>query len=298
MNVFPYHSDLYLFNVSKSCNCTHVAAPTVLAEDLVRGYNSEFDYQAVFLDSEDNALVNATVQFIVNGKTYNVTTDEEGVAQLSESKLPVGTYRITSINTVTGERVTCEVKIIKRITENRDLTMDYLDGSEFKVKVWGDDGNVAPAGEIIDISVNGIYYVGYVDENGYASLKIELVPDTYTIVADYKGFKTTNKLKVKQTLKVVKKTVTFKKGKKLVLKASLKFSNGKGIKGKKITFKLNGKTYSGKTNKKGIAKVTINKIDTKKLKKGKKYTVKVTYGIKKSYYTNKDTVKCYVKVRN
>ena len=81
----------------------------------------------------------------------------------------------------------------------------------------------------------------------------------------------------KQTLKLVKKTITVKKGKKLVLKATLKWSNGKAIKGKKIVFKLAGKKYSAKTNSKGLAKVTIKGKITKKLKKGKKYKYSATY---------------------
>ena len=89
---------------------------------------------------------------------------------------------------------------------------------------------------------------------------------------------------------MVKKTVTVKKGKKIVLKAKLKWSNGKPIKGKKITFKFKGKNYKAKTNKKGIAKVTIKKKSVlKKLKKGKKYT----YSAK--YYTN--IVKGKVKIK-
>ena len=94
---------------------------------------------------------------------------------------------------------------------------------------------------------------------------------------------------MKQTLKLVKSTVKVKKGKKLVLQAKLKWSNGKAIKSKKIVFKLNGKKYTAKTNSKGIAKVTIKGKVTKKLKKGKKYKFTATY------VTN--TVKGKVKVK-
>ena len=102
-------------------------------------------------------------------------------------------------------------------------------------------------------------------------------PRTYTVTAEYKLTKVSNKLVVKQTLKLVKKTVTVKKGIKFVLKAKLKWSNGKAIKGKKIVFKFKGKKYSAKTNSKGIAKVTIKKSVAKKLKKGKKYKFSATY---------------------
>ena len=65
--------------------------------------------------------------------------------------------------------------------------------------------------------------------------------------------------------------------------------NGKAKKGLKVTFKFKGKKYTGKTNKKGVAKVTIKKKVIKKLKKGKKYTAKITY--------SKKTAKTVVKVK-
>ena len=57
--------------------------------------------------------------------------------------------------------------------------------------------------------------------------------------------------------------------------------------GKKITFKFNGKKYKAKTNAKGIAKITIKSKVLKKLKVGKKYTVKMSY----LKYSIKRTVK-------
>nr|WP_294998204.1 hypothetical protein [uncultured Methanobrevibacter sp.] len=88
-------------------------------------------------------------------------------------------------------------------------------------------------------------------------------------------------------LKLTLKTVKIKKSaKKLVLTAKL--TKGKTlIKGKKVTFKFNGKTYKAKTNKKGIAKVTIKKSVLKKLKVGKK----VSYQVKYSKLSVKKTAK-------
>ena len=39
-----------------------------------------------------------------------------------------------------------------------DTTMDFADGSSYKVKVIGDDGNPVGAGEFVAIKVNGITY--------------------------------------------------------------------------------------------------------------------------------------------
>lgn len=73
------------------------------------------------------------------------------------------------------------------------------------------------------------------------------------------------------------KVSTVKPGKKLTLKATLKL-DGKAVKGKEVTFKFNGKSYTAKTNKKGVAKVTVGAGVTGKLKSGKKITAKVSYG--------------------
>ena len=57
-----------------------------------------------------------------------------------------------------------------------------------------------------------------------------------------------------------------------------KLKQGKKLlKSKIVIFKFKGKNYKAKTNKKGIAKVTIKQNVIKKLKVGKKYKFKVTY---------------------
>ena len=70
-----------------------------------------------------------------------------------------------------------------------------------------------------------------------------------------------------------------KSAKKLVLKATLKV-NKKAKKGLKVTFKFNGKKFTAKTNKKGVAKVTVKKKFLKNLKVGKKVKYQVSYSLK------------------
>ncbi|WP_292885977.1 hypothetical protein [Methanobrevibacter sp. UBA212] len=82
----------------------------------------------------------------------------------------------------------------------------------------------------------------------------------------------------KDTVKLTLKKVKVKRSaKKLVLQATLKINN-KAKKGLKVTFRFNGKKFTAKTNKKGIAKVTIKKKLFKKLKIGKKVKIQVSYG--------------------
>ncbi|MBR3150069.1 MAG: leucine-rich repeat protein [Eubacterium sp.] len=91
-----------------------------------------------------------------------------------------------------------------------------------------------------------------------------------------------------KTTVILKKVTVKKSAKKLILQATVKV-DGKAVKGKKVTFKFNGKKYTAKTNAKGVAKVTIKKAVLKKLKKGKKVTYSATY--------NKVTAKKTVKVK-
>ena len=63
-------------------------------------------------------------------------------------------------------------------------------------------------------------------------------------------------------------------GIQIKFKAKLVNTNGKAVKGKKITFKVSGKTYSAKTDKKGIASISF-----KNLKAG---SYRITVGYLKS----------------
>ena len=108
------------------------------------------------------------------------------------------------------------------------------------------------------------------DEYGYATLKLDAAPKTYVIKAEYNGVTKSSKVTIKNILKA--SNISKKKAKNVKFSATLKTSKGKAISGKKVTFKLNGKTYATKTNKKGVATITL-----KNLKVGK-YTITSTYG--------------------
>ena len=101
-------------------------------------------------------------------------------------------------------------------------------------------------------------------------MKISLKPKTYTITAFYKDTTVSNKIVVKPLLTA--KNISKKKAKKIKFQAKLVNTKGKPVKGKKIIFKVNGKTYKAKTNSKGIAKIYI-----KNLKVGK-YIITTKYG--------------------
>ena len=190
------------------------------------------------------------------------------------------------------------------VEENFDLglTINAADIEEGKIANVVITTNSTFTGDILVQVANQNRTVNVVNGKGSLSLT-GLKVGTYTVTATYKSngifadstktytFKVTSKpvtpAKKANVIKLTLKKVKIKKSaKKLVLKATLKI-NGKAVKGKKVIFKFKGKKYTGKTNKKGVVKVTIKKKVLKKLKVGKK----VTYSAKYSTKTVKKTVK-------
>ena len=77
------------------------------------------------------------------------------------------------------------------------------------------------------------------------------------------------------------------KSKKLT--ATLKDQTGKVIKSKTVKFTVNGKTYSAKTNKKGVATVSV------KLSAKKTYKFKVRFAGDSKYYAVTKTANVVIK---
>lgn len=250
-----------------------VGKSSIIASDMTRAANSAYDFKARFLDKNSNPLKNKNVIFIVNGNEYEVSTDEFGYAIFKNSLID-GVYEITSFNPSTNEELVNSIKIVKRITSNKNVDVDYSYSATYKVRVYGDNGKVVGAGEKVVFKIDGKNAKTVLtDEKGYAKLTIKdanLLPKTHSITAEYRGCKVSNKLVVKQILKSQNKKFKSKKSKTFT--ATLKTSSGKAIKGKQITFKFNGKTYKAKTNSQGIAKIAI-----KNFSKVGSYKITVTY---------------------
>ena len=149
------------------------------------------------------------------------------------------------------------------------ISMDYYDGTKYKVLVTK-DGKAVGAGEIVKITFNGKTTSVKTDKNGYATLALNAAPKTYTIKATYQGKTISTKVVIKNVLKA--NNLAKKKATTIKYTATLKNSKGKAIAGKVVKFKIKGKTYSVKTNSKGVATVAL-----KNLAVGKYYIVS-SYG--------------------
>jgi hypothetical protein len=253
---------------------------SIVSSDLTRAYNSGMDFSATLFNNDGSKLTNTEITLVVNGKEYKVVTDSNGVVKLNK-KLSVGKYNVMLSNPATGDEISNNLVIVKRLTGNKNVNMYFGAGSYYKVRVYGDDGKPVGVGQVVKTTINGKTYNVKTDKNGYAKFKITLKAKKYTITAKYKGVKVSNKVVVKPVLTA--KNISKKKAKTIKFQAKLVSTKGKALKNKKITFKVKGKTYKAKTNKKGIATISI-----KNLKVGK-YTITTKYG--------KSTIKNTIKIK-
>nr|WP_295162693.1 C1 family peptidase [uncultured Methanobrevibacter sp.] len=286
--------------ITLNCADENISIPvsiktTIFSNDcksMTLAYDVKGTFVVQFLDSEGNPLANTNVTAKFDNQIISgAETDENGTLSINVfAKNTIGKHYIDYVNPKNGETLKVTVNVVSRFVGNSNINMYYYDGHVYKVRVKDDKGNYVGKNQVVTVKIGKQKFTVKTDANGYAKLKIpyKVTPGTYTVSTTYKGQTVKNKLVVKQVLKTTKTVSVKKSAKKLVLKATLK--KGKtAIKSKTIKFKVNGKTYSAKTNKYGIAKVTIKKAAINKLKAGKKYTVKVSY--------LSDTVKSTLKVK-
>ena len=231
----------------------------------------------------DDAVGNLTVY--LDGKIYKTVGLVEGKATIDVADLSFGNHDISIVysgdnkyssisKNITINVPEPHVQVIK--IEGHDISMLYTSGAKYQVRLTSD--GVGLSGKTVIFTVNGKQSKGVTDKNGFASVKIDLPPNSvkYLVTASYGNVKVSNKVKVNGIVSA--KNLKAKKSSKLFkVKVTLKKVNGKYLKSKKVTLKFNGKSYKAKTNKKGVATFKIYKKAIKKLKVGKKYKYKAIY---------------------
>ena len=178
---------------------------------------------------------------------------------------------------------------------SQELSVDVLNNSElFSVKVPSEISFGEPL-KVKGYGQNMSYIYGYIDiddeeyagelklMSGYASevfYGLKVGKHTVRVWFD-NGIsyfsKTFDVVVKKSNMSLTLEKVNVKKSaSKLKITANLKI-NGKAAKYKEVTFKFNKKTFKVKTNKKGIATVSIAKKHFKNLKVGKRISYLVSY---------------------
>ena len=170
-----------------------------------------------------------------------------------------------------------------KIINNENITVDYGSGSYFSVQVVTADGHAIGEGAAVNFTINGKVTTATTDADGIAKVEITDVPGTYEITTTYNGQTYKNSVSVNlnpSTCKIINPStckitenkdiaVDYDGGKYFSVK--IVSADGKVVASEvSVTFTINGKTTTVKTDANGIARIKITDVP-------KKYTMTTTF---------------------
>ena len=248
----------------------------------------------VLKDLDGNVISNGTLSVVVGSVSSNLTTDGAGRAVLPIGVNETAEFTYTDANGASVSssivnnliNITVEKEVPSPVASNRTSTriiyenmkttavakVDGKVGKYFEVVLVDEKGNPI-ADKLVQIGFNGAVYNRTTNETGGVKLQINLgYEGKYTFAIaflgddNYTGDFQVALIEVTPHIpKLTAPAKTYKASAKTkALTATFKSANGNAISGKKISFTINGKTYTGTTNSKGVAtvKISLNKRGT------------------------------------
>lgn len=251
--------------------------------------NVTFDYKSIGSTTVTFTGATGVKATVLNQYQANVTVNGTNItiSNLNAGKytLQVTTIAEDNYNPVT-KTASITVNKLKTTLNAKSIATVYNVNKNLVITLKDSKGNAISGANItVQLKDTKTYTT---NKNGQITVPTKgLIPKTYTAKITFKGntnYEKTSKNTVKVTVKkatpkITAKKKTFKrtvKTKKYSI--ALKTNQNKAMKGVKVTLKVNKKTYSAKTNKKGVATFKITK-----LTKTGKYTATVKFAGNKYY---------------
>ena len=136
-----------------------------------------------------------------------------------------------------------------------DIEMFYKNGTRYEVVLTDGNGNPL-ANQTIIITIDGVDYEKVTDENGIASLAINLRAGTYTITSTFNGTSINSTITILNTLEADNIIKYFKNGTHYYV--LVVDGQGNPIANQTVTMNIDGVLYTKVTDENGIAKLSIN----------------------------------------
>ncbi len=266
----------------------------ISVSDFIYGEDAAVNFSLT--DQYSNPL-NESIFVQVSGQTYNLTL-KDGKARLSLKNLSADTYAVFAIFRANDDYLssfdfkTFKVSRLATFIEYSDMETITVDsvtdgrvGEYFNITLK-DSNDKLLANKTVYFGFNGKVYNKTTDSNGFACLQINLPrEDLFTFALCFLGDENYSASFFVAKINVVKQVPNLTTAKKTykasaktkTLTATLKSLNGNPIKNRIITFTVNGKSYTAKTNSNGIASVKVS-LSTKKT-----YSFTVKYAGDKYY---------------
>ena len=256
---------------------------------------------AVLKDINGKAIASEKVTATIAGNTTDLETDENGAVTIDAVAGENVAFAFAATKAYAASEANIDVpaaaKLIATTIATNDVSIKALNAAKVSIALKDETG-AALANKTVAILIDGeTAGVVQTDANGTVTFTTQKysAAGTHSVVAYYAGDNTTSSSIDTATIKVTKSATTLtaakatlkvKKAKKV--KVTLK-SGSKLIANKKITIKVNGKTFSAKTNSKGVATISV-----KVAKKGT-FTAVVNFAGDSAYNAKTVKVKYTVK---
>ena len=240
-----------------------ISKTKIISHDLISYYSLEKQFSVLLEDIYGNAVSKRDVSFIVNGKSYVSTTDENGVAsimvilnnQTSAYKVDVIFYGDEDyFASSSASNIYLMPSVVTYDNEN------YISNSDYEIILLDFDGNPITVGKANLIVVDGVQYWEINNNTGGISFKLNLKVGSHTI-----------SVKNSLTSEIVTKTVNIvhpiMENKNInayyltsnYYKIRVYGSDGNAAKaGEIVTISLNKKTYNVPVGSNGYASLKIS----------------------------------------
>ena len=259
-----YHIDVSYLGSEKYNAADGAADFTVAKKEITMNVTIDKDYRDITVNVNLSEKLDGNLTVLVNNTPYTLSYTN-GTGSLIFKNLTYGNYTINAVFTKDNYQTVnvsenVEINSIKTVLEAENVVMYYKDGTRFAVVLKDINGNPLANMDVI-ISINGRNYVKQSDENGTASLGLNLESKNYTVVttfggnSKYFGTRSNNTVSILSTL-LSKDIVKYYRNGTQFYATVLDFK-GNPLANTTVMFNINGVFYNKTTDENGTAKLNI-----------------------------------------
>lgn len=259
-----YHAEVSYLGSEKYNAADGTADFTVAKKEITMNVTINKDYRDITVNVNLSEKLDGNLTVLVNNTPYTLSYTN-GTGSLLFKNLTYGNYTINAVFTKDNYQTVnvsenVEINSIKTVLEAENVVMYYKDGTRFAVVLRDIYGNPLANMDVI-ISINGRDYVKQSDENGTASLGLNLESKNYTVVttfggnSKYFGTRSNNTVSILSTL-LSKDIVKYYRNGTQFYATVLDFK-GNPLANTTVMFNINGVFYNKTTDENGTAKLNI-----------------------------------------
>lgn len=259
-----YHIDVSYLGSEKYNAADGATDFTVAKKEITMNVTIDKDYRDITVNVNLSEKLDGNLTVLVNNTPYTLSYTN-GTGSLILKNLIYGNYTISAVFTKDNYQTVnvsenVEINSIKTVLEAENVVMYYKDGTRFAVVLKDINGNLLANMDVI-ISINGRDYVKQSDENGTASLGLNLESKNYTVVttfggnSKYFGTRSNNTVSILSTL-ISKDIVKYYRNGTQFYATVLDFK-GNPLANTTVMFNINGVFYNKTTDENGTAKLNI-----------------------------------------